>query len=157
MSCVTRQVLFAVRDVRPDQPEALRFRPPVARLRGEVDLDFSLVVSYTYQASTRNSGADVDVRLMDYFYDFRVSEGTELIAFHWHPGRDGQPDFPHLHVTSRPGPVRIQRKHHVPTDRVSLESVVRFAIQDLGVRPLRPDWEQVLDAGQADFDARRSW
>ena len=71
--------------------------------------------------------------------------------------RPNQPDLPHLHVTSQAGTAAITRKQHIPTGRVSLESVVRFAIAELGVRPIRDDWGRVLDAGQAAFDARRTW
>lgn len=92
-----------------------------------------------------------------YFYTFSEQNGREIIAFHWHPESRDQPDFPHIHVNSPSGASAIHRKHHVPTGRVSLESVVRFAIVELRVRPLRPDWERVLDASQADFDVRRTW
>ena len=80
-----------------------------------------------------------------------------IIAFHWHPGRRGQPEFPHLHVTSQAGSVQISAKSHVPKGRVSIESIVRFLIEELQVRPLRSDWERVLDEGERLFNARRSW
>lgn len=115
-----------------------------------------MLVTYTFGESTRNP-VGIDVRVLNYFYHLYAGDENELIAFHWHPGRKSQPDFPHLHVTSRPGPVRIERKHHVPTGYVSLQAVIRFAIEELGVRPRRPDWGQVLDAGQSEFEARRSW
>jgi hypothetical protein len=156
VSCVTRDVLIEARDFRLVQLETLKFPNDVANLRGAPSLKLSVLHSYSYVQPTHGSGS-IDIRTMAYFYRLDSFDGTELVAFHWHPDREGQPDFPHLHVASRPGPPQIQRKHHVPTGRASLESVVRFAIQELGVRPLRPDWEHVLDAGQREFDARRSW
>jgi hypothetical protein len=144
------------KDYTLDEPELFTFRPRVVRLRGEHDLGVSVLHLYKYDEPVHTPGG-TGIATVAYFYHLLALDGTELIAFHWHPGREDQPDFPHLHVTSRPGPVRIQRKHHVPTGRVSLEAVVRFAIQELGVRPIRPDWEQVLDAGQREFEARRSW
>jgi hypothetical protein len=99
----------------------------------------------------------VGVASRGYFYQLHEHGGREIIAFHWHPAPPGQPDFAHVHIDTHNRPPHIQRKHHVPTGRVSLEAVVRFAIQELGERPLRPAWEHVLDAGQAEFDARRFW
>lgn len=92
-----------------------------------------------------------------YFYQVRERSRPEIIAFHWHPGRHGQPNFPHLHVASHVGTVQIAAKSHVPTGRVPLEAVVRFLISELHVRPVRADWEQVLDEGERLFNARRSW
>jgi hypothetical protein len=34
------------------------------------------------------------VRSAGYFYHLRELDGPEIIAFHWHPGRRGQPEFP---------------------------------------------------------------
>jgi hypothetical protein len=93
----------------------------------------------------------------NYFYQVNAEAGPELIAFHWHPGRADQPDYPHLHVNGVAGPVMINRRNHVPMGRVSLESVVRFHIAELRVRPLRADWEHVLDEGEHGFMSRRSW
>jgi hypothetical protein len=38
-----------------------------------------------------------------------------------------------------------------------LESVVRFLVAELDVRPLRDDWDSVLDEGERTFTARRTW
>jgi hypothetical protein len=38
---------------------------------------------------------------------------------------------------------------HVPSGAVLLEDVLRLAIEDLGVRPARADWSDVLDATRA--------
>jgi hypothetical protein len=92
-----------------------------------------------------------------YYYQVGDDKGRELIAFHWHPGRRNQPEFPHLHIDGSPGPVAVVKKNHIPTGRVSLESVVRFLIAELDVRPLRDDWDSVLDEGERTFTARRTW
>lgn len=34
---------------------------------------------------------------------------------------------------------------HVPTGLISLSDVVRFAIEELRVRPRRSDWQAILD------------
>ena len=35
---------------------------------------------------------------------------------------------------------------HIPTGTVQLFDVLRFGIADLGVRPLRADWRDILSA-----------
>lgn len=139
-------------------PESLTLSQKYVPLRGRARLEFSVIHSY----EVWQSDSDIDPRQWEtssagYSYQVREIEGSELIAFHWHPGREHQPDFPHVHITGQAGMVSIQKQHHIPTGRVSLESVVRFAIEELGVRPLRPDWDRLLAAGQAAFDTRRTW
>jgi hypothetical protein len=48
-------------------------------------------------------------------------------------------------------------KAHVPTGRVSLESVIELLIQDFGVVPLRPDWQAALATSRSQFHQWRSW
>jgi hypothetical protein len=124
-------------------------------LHGAFSLAFAMY--HRYELSQEQGTHSWNVSSRGYFYQLHEQGGREIIAFHWHPGQSQQPDFAHLHIDTLHRPPQIQRKHHVPTGRVSLESVVRFAIQELGVRPLRPDWAQVLDAGQRWFNAERSW
>lgn len=89
-------------------------------------------------------------------------------------GRDGlvevgpgpRPDpaqerHPHLHIGAAMLSPRTPmfpgafHKKHVPTDRVSIERVVRFAIEELDVPPLRRNWSDILDRGQRRFDVDR--
>jgi hypothetical protein len=158
VSCITRAIIVRGQDSRTDTLEfgSFEHQEVLLHLHGTARLELSLVHTFTLKTKSDNP-RQWTASSRDYFYHLREHHGPELIAFHWHPGRANQPDFPHLHVTGRAGSVAIDRKQHVPTGRVSLESVVRFAIVELGVRPLRPDWERVLDAGQAEFDARRTW
>lgn len=141
--------------MRPGDIESWTLPEREEALQGASRLTFTMFHRYELRKQLETNVWDVTSK--GYVYQLHDQGGRELIAFHWHPGQSHQPDFAHLHVTTVDQPPQIQRKHHVPTGRVSLESVIRFAIQELGVRPLRPDWEQVLDAGQAKFDARRSW
>lgn len=103
------------------------------------------------------------VHTQEYWYQFELDDGVELLAFHWTPetGDARQKRYPHLHVGAAlllpdtpilPGQLH---KRHIPTGRVSVESVVRFAIEELGVQPIVSDWSDVLDQGQAQFDAFR--
>ena len=79
-----------------------------------------------------------------------------VIAYHWHP--DTPPIFPHLHVgrqfahTGLPEDASVHAavlvRAHLSTDRVSLASVLRLAITELGVDPIRPDWDRILNETQ---------
>jgi hypothetical protein len=112
---------------------------------------------HTYELGQRQGDpGSLNAIATGYFYQLRERAGPEIIAFHWHPNQRNQPDFPHLHLRSRSGSVEIDRKNHVPTGQVSLQSVVRFAIVELGVRPLRSDWEAVLAEGEQRFAAQHS-
>lgn len=103
------------------------------------------------------------VHTREYWYRFELDDDVELLAFHWTPEAqdDRQRRYPHLHIGSSvlkpdtpilPGELH---KRHIPTGRVSVESVIRFAIEELGVHPLIQDWRDVLDQGQAQFDGYR--
>jgi hypothetical protein len=87
-------------------------------------------------------------------YDYRLSrsDGAELLSWHWHPHIL---DFrwPHMHVARGP----VSRRAHLPTGRVSIESVIRLLLMDLGVRSLRPDWAAVLDETEGLFLRYRRW
>ena len=74
-----------------------------------------------------------------YWYALSNEIGRELIAYHWTPDvRHLDRRFPHLHVgrlvTSQSKFIPTEfHKLHVPTNLVSVQHLVRFAIQELGV------------------------
>ena len=86
---------------------------------------------------------------MGYWYTIETEAEQEIIAYHWHPNAPGEVTFPHVHLGYA---VKVEdeamAKAHLPTGRVALEDVLRLAIRELGVRPLRTDWQEVLDATQ---------
>ena len=51
----------------------------------------------------------------------------------------------------------LHKSAHLPTGRIALEDVVRCVITQLGVIPLRPDWEAILAETQAAFQQWRTW
>lgn len=77
----------------------------------------------------------------------------EFLAFHWHP--QSRVSWPHLHV--RAGVEPALATAHIPTGRVPLEDIVRMLIDDLGARPLRDDWRDVLALTRATFEQERTW
>jgi len=103
------------------------------------------------------------VHTREYWYQFSLEDDRELFAFHWTPKTTDarQRRYPHLHVGSpllaAEPPILPGQLHklHLPTGRVSVESIVRFAIEELGVTPLIESWRDVLDVGQRQFDQHR--
>lgn len=96
------------------------------------------------------------VRTEGYAYRAALSDetGDFILAWHWHP--DTRPD-PHLHIGAAHPDVSDLPKLHVPTGRVSFEEVVRFLVTELGVSPMRNDWEETLAETEARFRAFRTW
>lgn len=92
-----------------------------------------------------------------YAHEVQQSDGQAVISWHWHPTT--QMSEPHIHAgtTQLADEAVLSRRHHIPTDRVSLESVVRFCIAELGAEPLRDDWEKILDLNEGLFKLHRSW
>ena len=91
-------------------------------------------------------------------YDYRLNDdtGREILSWHWHPAPLKGVDYPHLHVAAAPP----GRHAHLPTGRVSVESVLRLLLTDLKVLRTRDhenDFEDVLDASERDFIEYRSW
>ena len=87
--------------------------------------------------------------LVGYWYEISHADERELLAYHWHPRGVSPIVWPHLHTSAPIAPIDLTRAH-LPTGPVLLPAVLRCALGDLGVRPLRPDWPAVLaDAERA--------
>ncbi|MGH3341953.1 MAG: hypothetical protein ACRDPK_03540 [Carbonactinosporaceae bacterium] len=95
---------------------------------------------------------DWHVSTVAHAYRLNDNAGDELVTWHWHPGLRGV-DYPHLHVTGGP----VGRRAHLPSGRVSIESVLRLLLDDLGVPAKRDDYWQVLDASEGPFLRYRRW
>lgn len=155
IACVSRSVLVQARGSLT-APFHLSFPHRFIPLQGRHRVALSVLHAFVLRERDEAPSSLV-VRSAGYWYQFRERDGAEVIAFHWHPTGRGQVPFAHLHLAGRAGTINIDRRRHIPTGRVSLEAVVRFAIEELGVRPLRTDWQRVIEAGIQDFDAGRSW
>jgi hypothetical protein len=105
----------------------------------------------------REEQEDWKVKTDSYEYAIENSEGRELLAYHWDPA--GRLELPHLHfgaiVLGAESP--ITRKTHVPSGRVPLEDVVWFVIEELGVEPLRADWNKLTAFARKRFMEHKSW
>lgn len=98
------------------------------------------------------------VRTHSYTYTLTTADETEALAFHWHPESSGV-SWPHLHVGKvnlAPNGV-VTHKQHIPTERISVEAIVRFCIGELDVSPQRDDWKSILHESEERFRMWRSW
>ncbi|HUG14572.1 MAG TPA: hypothetical protein VMM78_06090 [Thermomicrobiales bacterium] len=90
-----------------------------------------------------------------YLYVLEFRNGTEIVAYHWHPESPSEAAEPHLHIGSAAAradsAVRPRELHkvHFPTGPVALEQVLRLAISEFGVAPRGADWDAVLRAQPA--------
>lgn len=89
------------------------------------------------------------MRATAYLFAIGDDSGRELIAYHWHPQGPSRVTGPHLHVHAdiQLGSAWLP-KAHLPTGTVALQDVLRLAIEELGVEPLRDDWQAVLEASR---------
>ena len=120
-------------------------------LRGRHGL--SLRILHAYETTEGGTGWSTHTR--SYLYQVYADDGREFIAFHWHPGR-GRIALPHAHFKTLSEPLAMG-KAHIPTGRISLEAVIRLLIEELGVQPIRQDWERVLSRTERELIEGRSW
>lgn len=157
LSCITAaQWLYRPADPR-ELVQALTLSEDPLELRDTSGA--TLRLSLQQQYVVRRIGSDEPkqigpwkVSTRAYRYKLEDTDGRELISWHWHPRTAGLDARPHIHVPD--GPLG---NRHLPTGRVGLESVVRFALLEMHVRPRRADWGQVLDNVQKAFETYRTW
>jgi len=89
----------------------------------------------------------------------RAGDDVEAITLSQEPLRlrsDRLDDVINLHVASGP----IEKQVHLPTGRVSIESILRLLLDELEVPPVRAhagDYGRILDKAEGDFIEHRSW
>lgn len=99
------------------------------------------------------------VKTRGYAYHVITADNEDIVAYHWHPEGSSPWVTPHMHV----GDVALAntgvfpKRAHIPTPRASFESVIAWVITELGVKPVRDDWAEVLSASERDFDEHKSW
>ncbi len=89
-------------------------------------------------------------------YRILLPDQRSLIAWHWHPRGNSQVTWPHAHIPRHTTPLDLS-KAYVPTGRISVEAVIRFAIDEVGTVPLRADWRAVLEETEKGFFESRTW
>lgn len=142
-----------------DKPHALVLGDGLPqRLRGDTDLSLVIRQAYYVVKVEDPDRGPWKVSTAEYNYNFRDADNRVVIAYHWHPQERQKVRRPHLHLDQGAGVGRQDlHRTHIPTGRVSIEDVIRFAITELGVEPLRDDWEQVLESAQSVHETWRTW
>lgn len=146
LSCLTSAHTTVSGYHAADHPHRLLLaRGDAARLHAEPRL--TLLVTEQYEV--RQSTAGWYVEIVGYLYAIGY-EDHELVSYHWHPSGKSTITQPHMHVGAA---VQIGDrwlgKVHLPTGMVGLEQVIALAIVELGVEPLRDDWERLTTEAAA--------
>lgn len=172
VACVTREVLGGRAYQAGDRPFVMAFlRTEGGHLRensAPLGRRPTLLLSLRHQYRFVHVPEDVErgpwaVTTLGYSYELLDKNEQRVVAYHWHPDPSipaTYPAFPHLHIGrlfAHPGLPADFRVHasalvraHLPTDRISIESILRLAIRELGVEPLNERWERVLEGTEAD-------
>lgn len=128
----------------------LGFGDPVP-LRGSTRVSLAVKMRYRIVQAEGERGP-WQVSVAAYQYAFTDDAGREIVAYHWHPDGMSNVTAPHLHLEAGAHVGRLDlAASHLPTGRVSLESIVRLAIEGFSVSPLRREWQSVLSRGDEAF------
>ena len=116
---------------------------------------FSLRFVRWYTIHEENDTGFYRVAIHGYLCSLHDVDGREVLSFQWHPAVSSPVIYPHFHLGTG---AQIGRRElhgcHIPTGMIALEQVIRLAIEELGVKSLRDDWDDVLREGQAAFEQR---
>ena len=129
---------------------------PVGRLFGT---DLYLFFSQNYSLLQSSEGEqEWKVRTEGYFYRVDDEDGSEIICYHWHPYRD-LVKYPHMHLKQKgSGITRPElERAHIPTGRISIETVVLFLEREFGVKPRGERWREKVERNLEIFERHRSW
>jgi hypothetical protein len=152
LSCLTSAQLFVPR-VKPGELEALALSAdPLLVHSRRLGSDVQFLLGHQFRL-VQDGRRLWHVSTTMYRYQLSLPDGTELIAWHWHPVTVGQP---HIHAEAGP----LGRRLHIPCSRVTVESVIMFLIDELRVRPVAvhaADYAEVLAATERKHIQYRRW
>ena len=163
VSCVTDAVLTVSGGYYvSDQPHSLTFGDGLPQKLPGSNIHLSVTHRYRVVEDEDPDKGPWRVTLAQYSYALRRGSGAvgkpeRMLTYQWHPRPDARFNYPHVHLGPASGAHEYLRNTHVPTGRVALEDVIRYAISQLGVRALRGDWMDVLVATQGRFESYQSW
>lgn len=162
LSCITDTHFVSNVHPHPDSPFAFAFTHNPARLNRSAYCLY-LIQRIRLVRDDRQSGT-WKVKTLSYEYNVeRWEDHQEIVCFHWE-GEDGRNPDPHIHVgfaalqNSRPMP--IGPKSHIPSGRVVIEDIVKFAIEELGVDPIshrRTTWRSIIKSTRKLFMKFKTW
>jgi len=127
-----------------DDLHFLNFGATPVRLNGTARIALSFDCGYR-TAPDRSNRRAWEVRIAYYFYSLDDGDHREIIAYHWHPEGHSNVVAPHIHIGRGAMAGRPELSNaHLPTGIISLADVIRVAIVDFNVQPLRQDWQTIL-------------
>jgi hypothetical protein len=155
LSCVTKAVVIGSGHDPANERHALVLNngDPVS-LQSNPRLFLS--VAMHYRVVRRVQQRDWKVSTVAYMYGIQNKDEEELLAYHWHPRTTPDHAEPHLHFYESAG-TAVFAKLHLPTNRVSLEAILRFLVVELKVKPLKNDWVKILGETQKAHEMFRTW
>jgi hypothetical protein len=164
LSCVTREVV----SVRGGYhvalaPHALLFQNTPVVLGQDKRFALKLIQQYRIVEDAEPGRGPWKVSTVAYYYTVVIPESStapsqEVFGYHWHPQERNAIAYPHLHLYQGAGTLQPYLvKAHLPTARIAVEDVVRCVITQLGVVPLKEDWETIFAETQAAFQQWRTW
>jgi hypothetical protein len=154
--CVTTQPVVVFRSRSDVLTGRIGFapveRPAPLRTRGRRRSLFFLLEVNVRLLAVSGTTRGYDAVLQGYAYEILDRDGSEIIAYHWHPLGLSSVTHPHLHLSNQIRPIELGRSQaplpladmHLATGVVPLAHVVRMLIEEFGVEPLRDDWDAVL-------------
>jgi hypothetical protein len=158
VACVTRAVVnvqggYYKRDV----PFALTLGDglpvPLKVKIGSPWLSASLRMGYRVVEAAGDRGP-WNVQVTGYEYALENRAEREILAYHWHPGAGSWASFPHVHIGTGADVGFQPLVHaHLRGERATFEDFLWVVIHEMGVLPLRDDWESILDASRREFQA----
>jgi len=154
VSCVTHDVLVASGSDL-DKVESLTLnKGSPSKLKSNPILFLTVKMLYRVTEITGEKGP-WKVSTAAYYYGIHDRHQSEILSYHWHPQTER--NYPHIHLHSGSSVIRALQGIHLPTGRVSLEQVLRLLIEEMKVKPIRPDWNKVLEGTQSRHEQFRSW
>lgn len=156
LHCVTHSKLGYRFQPVLDVPQVLTFdaRDPVPlRRKGLPRLHLGFIQRYRLiqVEEADDPRRPYGARIAEYIYSISDHRNVEILSFHWHPESPLSPrPEPHLHVKikvaegSDPSLAETFPKLHIPTEHVTIASVVRLLIEQFGVHPLKANWDAIL-------------
>lgn len=157
------------------------FRDPIRRTIGALDLtarlserafdggihflgstaqgiNFGPALNFTFSFHLEPLQENGEWRMTTRRYDFTLTERTDraklVFGWHWHPAsRRSKITYPHVHVPS----AAAFSTRHIPTGRVSIEDVIMFGFDDLGVTPSHEQAMAIVEANRSRHKQYRSW
>lgn len=150
ISCISDSVVLVYRDNRiPDQVFRIAlgdggFHP----LRGDERLSISAML-YCRIVPAPDMPRTWQPLVNGYMYTLANAQFQEILAYHWHSDQRSHVNDPHIHLgAGAQVGFETLANAHIPTGYISLPDVIRMAISELKAKPLRDDWEAILDGAR---------